>query len=57
MTVSGNTAPITTEYVAAVEARHVRLHVSQAESTASGGAARIFELEILGVERAGTVEP
>lgn len=52
VTVTGNTTAVTTHYVPLVAARHVRLHVSQAESSPAGGAARIFELEVLGVDRA-----
>jgi predicted alpha-1,6-mannanase (GH76 family) len=50
--VTGNTEAITTHYVPQVAAKHVRLHVTQAESTPTGGAARIFELEVLGIDRA-----
>lgn len=52
VSVTNNTAGVTAHYVPLVEARHVRLHVTQAESTPTGGAARIFELEVLGVDRA-----
>ncbi len=50
--VAGNTAGVTTHYVPLIATRHVRLHVTQAESTPTGGAARIFELEVLGIDRA-----
>lgn len=52
VTVTGNADPITTSYVPLMDARYVRLHITQAESTTEGGAARIFELEVLGIDRA-----
>jgi predicted alpha-1,6-mannanase (GH76 family) len=48
VTVTGNTASVTTHPVAPVMARHVRLHVTQAQTSPDVVAARIFELEVLG---------
>jgi hypothetical protein len=49
VTVTGNTDSITTHYVPAVDARYVRLRVDHAQSNDSFPAARIYELEVLGV--------
>ena len=51
VTVTGNTENVTTHMIPAVNARHVRLTVQRAQSTEDFAAARIYELEVLGVMR------
>ena len=46
VTVSGNTASVTTSTVAARSARQVRLVVTQSEQGTAAGAARIYEFEV-----------
>ncbi len=52
VTVTENTEGVTRHYVPLTGARYARLHISQAESTATGGAARILDFEVLGMSRA-----
>jgi predicted alpha-1,6-mannanase (GH76 family) len=47
--VTGNTADVTTHLVPAVEARHVRLHVTTPQTATDFVAVRIYELEVFGV--------
>lgn len=49
--VTGNTQSVTTHPVTAVQARHVRLHVSRSQTDTQFLAARIYELEVLGSGR------
>jgi Domain of unknown function (DUF1929)/F5/8 type C domain/Galactose oxidase, central domain len=46
LTVTGNTANVTTSTVAARTARQVRLVITQSEQGSSAGAARIYEFEV-----------
>jgi hypothetical protein len=50
--VTGNTENVTTHMIPAVNARHVRLRVDHAQSSEDFVAARIYELEVLGITRA-----
>lgn len=52
VTVTDNTEGITRHYIPLVGARYARLHITQSESTAAGGAARILDFEVLGTSRA-----
>jgi hypothetical protein len=49
VTVTGNTADVTTHPIPSVTARYVRLHVTTAQTSTDVPAARIYELEIFGV--------
>jgi predicted alpha-1,6-mannanase (GH76 family) len=49
VSVTGNTADITTHPIRALNARYVRLHVSQSQTDLQFLAARIYELEVFGV--------
>jgi predicted alpha-1,6-mannanase (GH76 family) len=49
VTVTGNTADVTTHPIPAVTGRYVRLHVTTAQTSTDIPAARIYELEIHGV--------
>ena len=49
VTVTGNTDDMTTHPIPAVTARYVRLHVTQAQTATDFLAARIYELEVLGI--------
>ncbi len=49
VTVTGNTASVTSHPIPALSARFVRLHVTSAQTSAAAPSARIYELEVLGV--------
>jgi hypothetical protein len=49
VTVTGNTADVTTHPIPAVTARYVRLHVTTAQTDPNTVAARIYELEVYGI--------
>jgi predicted alpha-1,6-mannanase (GH76 family) len=49
VTVTANTADVTTHPIPAVTARHVRLHVTTAQTATDVVSARIYELEIFGI--------
>jgi F5/8 type C domain len=49
VTVTANTADVTTHGIPPVTARYVRLHVTTAQTTIDAVAARIYELEVFGV--------
>jgi hypothetical protein len=49
VTVTGNTADVTTHPIPAVTARYVRLHVTTAQTATDTVAARIYELEVNGI--------
>jgi predicted alpha-1,6-mannanase (GH76 family) len=49
VTVTGNTADVTTHPIPAVTARHARLHVTTAQTATDLVAARIYELEVFGI--------
>ena len=49
VTVAGNREDVTTRWIPAVDARLVRLHVTRAQTRDDFPAARIYELEVLGV--------
>lgn len=51
VTVTGNTADITTHPIPAVTARYVRLHITSAQTATDLLAARIYELEVYGITR------
>jgi hypothetical protein len=51
VTVTGNTADVTTHPVPALSARHVRLHITTAQTATDFVAARVYELEVYGVGR------
>ena len=48
VTVTGNTADVTTHAIAAQNARYVRLHITAAQTATDAPSARIYELEVLG---------
>jgi len=48
ITVTGNTADVTTHPIPALTARYARLHVTTAQTATDSLAARIYELEIYG---------
>ncbi len=49
VTVTGNTADVTTHPIQSTTARYARLHVTTAQTAPDTVATRIYELEILGV--------
>jgi predicted alpha-1,6-mannanase (GH76 family) len=49
VTVTGNTADVTTHPIPAVTARYVRIHVTTAQTATDNVAARIYELEVYGI--------
>ena len=49
VTVTGNTSDVTTHPIAGLSARYARLHVTQAQTSPDLPAARIYELEVLGI--------
>jgi hypothetical protein len=49
VTVTGNTADVTTHPIPAVTARYVQLHVTTAQTGTSMPAARIYEFETYGI--------
>jgi predicted alpha-1,6-mannanase (GH76 family) len=51
VTVTGNTASVTSHFVPRVSARYVRLHVTRAQTSEDFAAARIYELEVLGTSK------
>jgi predicted alpha-1,6-mannanase (GH76 family) len=48
-TVVGNAEDVTYHPILGIEARYVRLHITKAQTRVEGQAARIYELEVLGV--------
>jgi predicted alpha-1,6-mannanase (GH76 family) len=51
VTVTGNTESVTSHMIPALNARHVRLTVQHAQTAEDFVAARIYELEVLGITR------
>ncbi len=49
VSVTGNTADVTTHPIPSLRARYVRLHVTTAQTATDFVAARIYELEVYGV--------
>jgi predicted alpha-1,6-mannanase (GH76 family) len=49
VSVTGNTDDVTTHLIPAIETRHVRLHITTAQTATDFVAVRIYELEVFGV--------